>query len=295
MKSRIEGIIHDLSRPENLYGQPKALAKLEKIVSSMKKKYADKQDEANASLMWCLGGTIAILSKYFEAFGLIKTGKFYDGWCALEQAEIALIGVKKHLDPKLFNKLQLDEISTKIEQWQSLFPYKLFFSPELVAKEKKCSICGKPMGIRNRCEHIVGELYGGEVCHRIVTKVEFIGIGLVENPVQKYSVPFLGEENGEKRDHYDYTVVGYAAKAVANPFISWSVHKTKVLHPHSLYSDHLPDDPCPCECEEKLSYKDCCLKREGVIRPHLQFHVTGEFPKGLPPVMFSSDLRSRMR
>lgn len=294
MKSRVERIIHELSRPDSLYGSPKVLAKLRETISSLKKKYVNQQNETNANLMWCLDGAVAVLSKYFEAFSLIKAGKFYDGWCALESGEIALIGVKKHLDSKLFNKLRLDEISTKIEQWQSLFPYKVFFSPEFVAKEKKCSICGKPMGIRDRCEHIVGELYGGEICHRVVTKVEFVGLGLVENPVQKYSVPFLDGEGEEKRDHYDYTVVGYAAKAVANPFSPWTVHKTKVLHSHTLYSDHLPDDPCPCECVEKLSYKNCCLKREGVIRPHLQFHVMGELPKGLPPVVFSSDLRSRV-
>ncbi|MBV5350269.1 hypothetical protein JZU71_03785, partial [bacterium] len=68
VKSRVEGIIRDFSRPENLYRQPKTLAKLEKAISSLKKKYAEKQDEANANLMWCLEGTVVILSKYFEAF-----------------------------------------------------------------------------------------------------------------------------------------------------------------------------------------------------------------------------------
>jgi hypothetical protein len=294
MKARIEGIIRELSKPEDLYENSKSIEKIEKTIASLKKKFVKNNDESNANFMWCLGGVAHVFSEYFGAFRMIKSGKFYDGWCRLELAEISLIGIRKHLDPILFKKFKLDDVSEKILHWQSLFPYKMFYSPEFVAKEKKCSICGSTMDIRQRCKHIAGELYDGEECHRVLTKVEFVGLSLVENPVQKYSVAFTSGVDGEKIDHYDYMVVKYAAKAIADPFLAWSVTTTKAYHPHGLYSECSPEDPCPCECPEKIPYKDCCLKKEGVIRPHLQFQVTGKFPKGLPPLAFSSDLRHRV-
>ena len=291
MKSKIDAIVRELARPKRLFREPKLLKRAETAIKALKKKCAERGEDGNLNLLWCLGETVSLQTEYFDAFRSIKNGDYYSGWCSLERAEICLMGLKRHMDDYLFNKLDLNGISIKIEQWQSLFPYKMFYSPEMVAKAKKCSICGKSIGIRNRCEHIVGELYRGEMCYRIVTGVALVGISLVENPVQKYSVAFLTDEKGERRDHYDYSFVDYAAKLISTPFVDWGLERTKALHPHDRYSDCSPDGPCPCEGEEGLSYKDCCLKRDGVIRPHIQLHLAEAPPEEIPPIIFSSDLR----
>ncbi len=153
---------------------------------------------------------------------------------------------------------------------QSLYPYRLFISPEILELEKCCSICKKPISIRNPCGHRVGEIYDGEYCHRDVTQCKFLSISMVDDPVQKYSVPFLVDPNtGEKNDHYNYSVVEYLVKRWPSPFHDWRVEWTTALHPKEKFGQLGSNDKCPCESGNK--YKDCCLERKGILRPHCEF------------------------
>jgi hypothetical protein len=291
MKPKVEGFIRQLSKPQQLHHDPKLFEKYKKRVLSQKKKFLAKGDEDEANFMWCLHQAFTMHQLYWESFKNIKSGKYYEAWCALEQVEIGIKSLKRHLEKKYLINFALDKIEDKVKKWQSLYPYKMFGSPEMIAKTKLCSICGSRLSIRNRCGHVVGELYEGKICHRVVTEIEFIGMGMVEDPVQKYSVLFLTDEKGDRHDHYDYSVVAYVATLVSTAFAEWKVENTKTYHPHKLYSKYSPDDPCPCE--STLSYKECCLKAPGVLRPHLQIHVSELPPKGVPLIVYSADLRSR--
>jgi hypothetical protein len=146
-------------------------------------------------------------------------------------------------------------------------------SPEILELEKICNICEKPISIRNPCGHRVGEIYNGELCIRIVTKVKLLAMAMVDSPIQKYSVPFLSDEKtGKSIDHYNYSLVKFLADRLQSPFHEWDVSWTKVRHPHSKFRSVGQDDPCPCESGKK--YKECCLPEEGVLRPHCQFHLS---------------------
>jgi len=160
-----------------------------------------------------------------------------------------------------------------------LFPYKLFFSPEIIEHEKKCNICGKIISIRNPCGHEVGEIYNGEMCIRIVTKAEFISISLVESPLQKYSVPFMTDpKTGKTVDHYDYSLLENLLKILKSPFDEWDYKKTTKMYPHSKFKHIGRNENCPCGSGKK--YKQCCLKREGVTLPHYEFHLPESLLKG---------------
>ena len=105
---------------------------------------------------------------------------------------------------------------------------------------------------------------------RIVTKLEVMGISIVDKPVQKYSVLFLSDEKtGKQRDHYNYALVQYAISALREPFDGWDVERTSRRQPHSRYAAIGRNDPCPCESGKK--YKKCCLRETGVLRPHYEF------------------------
>jgi hypothetical protein len=146
----------------------------------------------------------------------------------------------------------------------------LYLSPEIVEHEKKCNICGKIVSIRNPCGHEVGEIYNGEMCLRIVTKLDFLGISFVESPVQKYSVPFIKDEKtGQTADHYDYSLLRYLIKSLISPFDPWDVNWTKRRHPHSKFPNLGRNDKCPCGSGKK--YRKCCLNEEGVLMPHCEF------------------------
>src|SRR4051812_6647847 len=99
-------------------------------------------------------------------------------------------------------EFRLSSIKKWSEQWQSLFPYKVFLSPEMVFRAE-CSICGCTIQPRRPCGHIVGEIYKGEPCLRVIKSIDqVLGIALVTNPVQKYSVVFMHDPaTGKSHDH----------------------------------------------------------------------------------------------
>lgn len=235
-------------------------------------------NEAGAKDLWCLEQTLKAQEGYIRAFADLKARKFYEGWCRFEEAELALHFLEPH-ENEPSARFRLDFIREYIPKWQSLFPYKLFLSPELLEEEKECSICGAKVAPRNPCGHRVGEIYGGQMCCRVVTKLDVMGVGLVDNPVQKYSVPFIPDPvTGKSRDHYNYGVVQYAIDCLRSPFDRWDVEKTTRIQPHSRFRHVGRNDACPCESKKK--YKKCCLGKEGVIRPHLQFSFAVPPPAG---------------
>jgi SEC-C motif len=251
---------------------------------SLKTAAVGRGDEQEAKRLWCLERALKAQDLYLDAFQALKRKQFYDAWCALERAEVVLGFLERHETArrKIF---RLDFIAEYVEKWQSLFPYKVFFSPEYLEVKKECSICGELVLPRKGCNHRLGEIYGGEMCCHVVTDLEVFGIGMVENPVQKYSVPFLKDEaTGKQRDHYNYAAVEYAIAGLQNPFDHWRVERTTRLQPHSRFRYVGRNEPCPCESKKK--YKKCCLNREGVLRPHLQFHWSVPPPPGMPSEVY---------
>lgn len=132
-------------------------------------------DECTAKELWCLEETARAQELFVHSFQLMKDEKFYEGWCELEQAEMCVLRLRRHWSDH-FPEYHLSEIESLIVKFQALFPYKAFLSPEILEKEKRCSICKKIITIRRPCGHEVGEIYNGEHCHRIVTEMEVLGI-----------------------------------------------------------------------------------------------------------------------
>lgn len=66
------------------------------------------------------------------------------------------------------------------------------FSPELFIREAECSICHADP---RTCEHVPGETYDGETCHRLITRLDILDIMLVGRPatpearIHEISVP----------------------------------------------------------------------------------------------------------
>jgi len=249
-------------------------------LKTLKEDAVGRNDQPAAKDIWCLETTLAVQNKYLAAFAELRAGKFYEGWCSLERVEINLQHLSVHL-PYLANEYQLGFIDSHSRKFQSLFPYKIFMSPEILEIEKVCTICRQVVFIRRSCGHRVGEIYNGEMAAREVTKWTIVGTAMVEHPVQKYSVPFLQDpQTHQQVDHYDYSTVRYAVHALASPFDGWDVQWTKIRHPHSRFPGVGRNDPCPCE--SGMKYKKCCLPESGVLRPHCQFSFDVPPPLGTP-------------
>jgi hypothetical protein len=273
-----------ISRVAERASEPPVDAIVQSCVELKRRAVAD-LDQAAAKEIWQLESVLEIQSHYLSAFESMKAGNFYQAWCGLEQAEIQLSFLDRHRS-SLEHEFRIDFIREHVPKWQSLFPYRLFISPEILELEKRCSICHALVLPRTGCGHRLFEIYDGEMCGFVVTRAEFLAIALVEKPVQKYSVPFIKGPEGEDKDHYNYGVVEYLISALNAPFDPWSVDRQKRRQPHSRFMNVSEADPCPCESGE--SYLRCCLTQSGVLRPHLEFIVP--LQSGLPSERYLTSL-----
>ena len=224
---------------------------------------------------------------YLDAFALLKEGQFYEAWCLLERCENSLIALRGQFDvDRGGDEYRLRFIESRVKQFQSLFPYRLFLSPEFQIRGQLCSACGRRVSLRRQCGHLAGEIYDGELCTRIVKDVNILAVALVQSPRQKYSVMFSKDERtGEQVDQYDYSILRYLMSALPSPFAAWSLEWTKRRHPHSKFRDVGVNDQCPCKSGKK--YKQCCKTESGVLMDHIEFKFGFEPPKELQRIMYN--------
>ena len=243
-------------------------------------------DEDAANHAWFVHKVAALRLAYVRAIELLKQEQYYEGWCALEQVEIGLATLRKNpfYDVQDFAVLQLTDLVTN---WQRLFPYHVFLSPEFAIRREECSICGNSVDPWSSCTHEPGKVYGGKECHRTVKDFDLLGISLVRDPVQKYSLArvFTTDSNGKQVDQFDCSPVKFVVDRIRSPFTNWNVTWTKARHPHNLFSDRPHDGPCPCDSGKP--YRDCCLSRNGVIRPHLKIEFDEHPPTHLPSIEYT--------
>lgn len=258
---------------------------VQQYLASLKQEAVARNDQDTAKMIWCYEQILKIQDKYISAFFQLKGGEFYEGWCSLERVEIESQFLARHFQDDQ-GEFHIRLISDLTSRYQSIFPYKMFMSPEILEVEKTCSICNQAISIRKPCGHRVGEIYNGEMASRHVTKSKLVGVAMVEKPVQKYSVPFTSDpEGGPRKDHYNYHLVKYLVLRLQSPFHGWEVSWTKRRHSHSRFADVGRNAPCPCESGKK--YKKCCLLEDGVLRPHCEFTFHVKPPDELLTIEYS--------
>ena len=256
------------------------------MLKAIKIKAVQHGDQEIAKLVWCYEQILKVQQNYIVSFNEMKAGAYYQAWCLLERVRIEIGFLEPHCTLSTRDdNYKLEYIEKHTEQFQSLFPYKLFISPAFLYLEKKCSICDQVISLRNPCGHKIGEIYDGEMCSHVITKVDILEVSVVPNPVQKYSVLFVTDsKTGQQTDHYDYSLVKYAIGGLRAPFDTWDIRWTKIRHPHSLFEHISPNDNCPCDSGKK--YQDCCLKEIGVLRPHVELLFSVPPPEDLLKIVY---------
>ncbi|WP_413569189.1 hypothetical protein ACLWBD_00510 [Bdellovibrio sp. HCB117] len=209
---------------------------------------------------------------YFSAFEKCLQREYYKAWCDLEVSITFIERLPSSLDVKILECI--DFLKKKISKLQTLYPYKMFGSPEYIFK-RKCTICDSYVNYRKKCEHLPGSIYDGKLCKYAMTDFEFLAMALVENPVQKYSVPFAKDEaTGKHFDHYDYKLLDYLFSGIRNPFEHWDYEIQSKAVPTSKFKDLKDDVSCPCISDKK--YGECCKGKEVIVIQNLEF-VISEF------------------
>lgn len=226
-----------------------------------------------ANRAWFIKKICTIRLSFIRCFGLLKGKHYYKAWCDLEQIEIGLNSIVRNKFDDII-KFCIPEFVQAVANWQGLFPYRLFASPEFLHKEVRCSICDSIIMPLSMCTHKTGRVYCGRECYHVITKFDILGIAVVTEPVQKYSV--LSTDV----DGMDYSMVKFVVDRLHSPFDGWTSEWTEAYHPHELFYDRVPEDGCPCGSGR--SYRQCCLSKPGVIRPHLEILFDRYPPDSMP-------------
>ena len=245
--------------------------KLHSKILSSKQVFVSKNLQNEAKKLWIYEQIITIHKEYNLCFKLLKEKSYYSAWCKLETIEIYFSNLQRHFS---YNetKYKLFHIEKSVKNLQTVYPYRLFTSHEIVEKETKCSVCDKKTLIRNNCGHKVGEIYNGKMCHKIVTDFEVLGFAIVENPVDKYTVLFSTDPNtNKKKDQYNYAALDYFISVVSNPYEPWDLIVHDKYLPHENFKNHRADDYCPCNSSKK--YGECCLEEKGIKYLHYEYIV----------------------
>lgn len=242
------------------------------ILKSVKGKAVAVGDQAMAKAAWCFEAIGRIQDHFIEAFSLMKNDQFYRAWCNLERCEIEIGFLDPHFQDS-GNQFGIEHIRNHVPKFQALFPYKLFLSPAFIVRESRCSICKQPFRLRKGCEHKVGEIYNGEMCFREITKANLLEVSLVENPVQKYSVPFGPDIK------YNYGAVKYVIQGLRSPWQKWDYRRYEVPLEKEPFPGTERNEPCPCGSKQK--YKECCLKKVK-FRVHFEVYFEEPPPDDLP-------------
>ncbi|WP_143525578.1 SEC-C domain-containing protein [Rhizobium hainanense] len=221
----------------------------------------------DANNLWFCQTFSSILTGYLQAFTDIREKRHYRAWCGLERVEIDIENlIRNPFVPDLLPVAR--KVQTLVTAWQAAFPYHVFFSPEIIVKAEICSICGLDFTPWSDCGHRKGKVYEGKLCFGIVQDMEPKGVSLVSDPVQKFSVPFISDEFGNKIDQYDYAAVDFISDRLVSPMDGWKVEWSTTRHPHHFFTESAEDGPCPCG--NGRTYSLCCLPTPGVEKPHMQ-------------------------
>ncbi|MBO7111922.1 MAG: SEC-C domain-containing protein [Bacteroidaceae bacterium] len=240
-------------------------------VDVLRKGYQKQHDEENANVAWATQEIVCLHRDYRKTFFMLKNKQYYEAWCMLEKIEIGIANLLRNFSGV---KNAVEYISIIVRQLQSLYPYKVFLSTELLIKERRCGICGKKRSIRHHCGHFIGHVYNGELCCDYVEKCALEGISLVFNPEHKYAVTFARNGEDDHEDHYNYKLLEGLMDFWEGPYYPW-YYTTRHIH---ISPDEYPglrgDDFCPCGSGKK--YGDCCKDDPEGVK-----HVVYEFRSGI--------------
>lgn len=190
-----------------------------------RQQYKASGEEQKANYSWLALQIIDIHSLYRQIFIKLNINnpdpkKYYSAWCDAEEIEIIASNIKRNFSSFYGT---IERIVNQIHILQSIYPYQLFSSSEILIKEEKCSICGTIRDFYNPCGHTKGRLYNGELCCNIVTKCEIVGLAIVTNPVKKYAVLFQQDKNG-KEVEYNYDYIYARMHCWSNPYAFWNYY-----------------------------------------------------------------------
>jgi len=166
-----------------------------KELANLKKEFVEKKLENEANLIFTFENSLKVLQYELEMLVFIKQDKMAEAWDKLVDAQVIFENVVRTYP---FETNSLNGYLERLNNYEKLlFPKLNFQSVGGIIKESKCSICDNDY---DKCDHLKGKLYMGEMCCRIITKMELEEVSFVENPANKHCRVLTIETDGKMID-----------------------------------------------------------------------------------------------
>ena len=248
---------------------------LKEDLSQLKQEAVSADDQVTAKAIWCLETIGRIQDHFVSAFLHIAGEECEEAWGELERCETEIIFLDRHFN-EMPEEFGIEHARVQTKRIQELYLLEWGVSPAFIHKAIHCSICDAKLTLRSGCDHIVGEIYDGEMCAQVVKDMEILHVALVTNPAQKFSILFP-----RGNDDHRLVLVKFLGRTLSSPWDSWNYYKETRRQHHPLFKDAKHDDPCPCGSDRR--FKQCCYGKEELF-PHYEFSFEGE-TSNEPPVL----------
>lgn len=131
---------------------------------------------------------------------VLKADRPDDAWTELVIAETAYaeaIRARENFEPMQQQIERLDEVERVV------FPSQVYLSVGTVVRSKICSICGQEY---EKCDHISGKPYWGELCHTILRNIVPNHVAIVAEPANKMCRVVYFDVEGGRRNRMTWKV-----------------------------------------------------------------------------------------
>lgn len=164
-------------------------------LADLKKEFVEKKLENESNLIYTIENSLRGLQYELEMLVFIKQDKMAEAWDKLVNAQVTFGNVVRNYP---FDTDSLNGYQERLRNYEKLlFPELHFQSVGGLIKNSKCSICESNY---DKCDHIKGRLYMGEMCYRIITEMELEEVSFVENPANKHCRVLTIEIDGKAID-----------------------------------------------------------------------------------------------
>jgi hypothetical protein len=178
------------------------LRNLSKKIQIIKRKAIAAKYEDAANQMLSLEELTDAISNELNMWIALKEDDASAAWDCLVNAQMATLSAMQAHDSASHLEAYLEHLEA-LEQ--HMYPQQMFFSPGIIIREAKCSVCKQEYG---ECDHVAGRPYMGELCSRLIVHADIEEASLVDNPASKHARGvILTDDEGVRRDFLSWRPV----------------------------------------------------------------------------------------
>jgi len=237
---------------EDFYEPFKEIYESEPIFSIIKQYAIDNCNEYLANAQFVASRYLSLFCQLSNFFEVLHEKEYRKSWDVLQNCLDLAFEIGQHT--LLENRYEVPQIVDLLTGYESLYPFKIFGSTEIVIGKSECSICGKSFQSLD-CAHIRGRLYWGEVAYERITEIkEFQAVAMVRHPLDKRCVMETSDDT--RMEEEKYLLLHEFIKQNIPTFQLFSIEVQKTVRHRTDIEMIGRNDKCPCKSGKK--FKNCC-------------------------------------